>query len=213
MMSTSNSHNEPAFGSSPGGTTATPLEAMLAEYASLREESLQSIGHLILIMNFTFGALSIIVAGLLNSRASNILSGIIALFFVPQLAKAGLLIWLGEYNRAQRAGRWIKTLESRINDHLGSESAMGWENALTGRGKGKSTHMAYPYVAVVLLVLGVGYTSSFLGAYFLIGQLVKVAEGRVVFFFSVILVVIYVLSVETLYFRFFLRKWREVRTA
>jgi hypothetical protein len=186
---------------------------MLAEYASLREESLQSISHLILVMNFTFGALSIIVAGLLTSRASSILSGIIALFFVPQLAKAGLLIWLGEYNRAQRAGRWIRTLETRINDHLGAQSTMGWETALAGKGEGKSTHMAYPYVAVVLLVLGAGYTSSFLGVYFLIGQLVKVVEGGVVLVGSVILLLAYVLAAETFYFRFFLRKWREVRAA
>lgn len=38
-----------------------------------------------------------------------------AVLFVPQVAKTGLLIWLGEYDRSQRAGKWIADLEVWID--------------------------------------------------------------------------------------------------
>src|SRR5512143_3104758 len=135
---------------------------MLAEYTWLRQECLQAIGYRITVMNFTFGALSVVLAGLLSGNLPPLVAGSIALLFVPQMAKAGLLIWLGEYHRSQRAGRWIAALEARINQ-LTNSSAMGWETALATRG----THMAYPYIATVIFTLGSGITGNFLGLYFI----------------------------------------------
>lgn len=190
-----------------GGGRSEPLQAMLAEYTALREESIQSIQHRILVMNFTFGALSVIIAGLVSRRVPDLMSGLIALLFVPQMAKAGLLIWLGEYNRSQRAGRWLTRLEAKINDLLESPDAMGWEGTLASRG----THMAYPYVATTVIVLGTGYAGSILGAYFLLVQF-RAAFPHTPSWPVAVAIALYILTVEGLFLRFFRKKWREVRT-
>ena len=190
-----------------GGERSDPLQAMLAEYAALREESLQAIQHRIMVMNFTFGALSVVIAGLVGRRVPDLMSGLIALLFVPQMAKAGLLIWLGEYNRSQRAGRWLTRLEAKINDLLESPDAMGWESALASRG----THMAYPYVATTVIVLGTGYAGSILGAYFLLVQF-RTTFPHLSSWPVALTIALYILAVEALFLRFFRKKWSEVRT-
>src|SRR5689334_12686725 len=87
-------------GDPPPPKHAKSIDAMLAEYASLRTESLTSITNRITVANFAFGAVAVIVAALLTDTTPDITKGAIAFLFVPQIAKAGLLIWLGEYERS-----------------------------------------------------------------------------------------------------------------
>jgi hypothetical protein len=149
------------------------LDALLAEYATLRQESLGAIGHRVAVMNFTFAAVSLLVAGLLTNQVGNGIAALAALVFVPQIAKAGLMIWLGEYQRSQRAGRWIAGLEERINRLIG-EPVMTWESGLGDRpapdrpaaATAAEAHMTFPYIAVVVLLLGTGYLAAALGVYF-----------------------------------------------
>jgi hypothetical protein len=132
---------------------------MLAEYNSLRTESLSGITNRVAIANFVFGALGVLIAALVAQGNPSVLTGLIAAIAVPQIAKVGLLIWLGEYGRSQRAGKWIAELEGRISRLLETDRVMAWESDLMSA----STHMSYPYLSVVLMLLGVGWTGIAVG--------------------------------------------------
>src|SRR5262245_36712944 len=117
------------------------IQAKLAEYQTLREESLAGIEHRITVVNFAFGALSVLIAGLLSSSLPELATGLIAYTAVPLVARCSLFIWLGEYKRSQRAGRRIQEIEREIDDVLERQHVMNWERRLADRGD----HMALPY--------------------------------------------------------------------
>jgi biotin transporter BioY len=180
------------------------LEAALAEYDSLRQESMASISNRITVVNFTFGALAVMIAGLLAQSDPTLLSGAVAVLFVPQLAKTGLLIWLGEYDRSQRAGRWIRDLESRINSLVDNRSML-WESTLMAKG----THMSYPYASTVLLLLGAGWASLVVGFSIIYGNLAA-NDPRWLNWVAVLGVIIVIVA-EVLFALYFRAKWRAVR--
>jgi biotin transporter BioY len=181
------------------------LDSALAEYESLRQESMASISNRITVVNFTFGALAVMIAGLLAQTDPTLLSGAVAVLFVPQLAKTGLLIWLGEYDRSQRAGRWIRDLELRINALVDNRS-MSWESALMSKG----THMSYPYASTVLLLLGAGWASLVVGFSIIYGTLLT-DDPQWLNWVAVVAVVV-VVAVEILFALYFRAKWRSVRS-
>jgi len=186
--------------------TRMALDAMLAEYSSLRTESIGSSTNRIAVMTFTFGALSIFV-GLLTTSTLNlprVTAGVIALAFIPQMAKAGLLIWLGEYKRARRAGDWLVGLEEKINNLLGGgPQIVGWETYLKKGAhldKPQGLHMLFPYVATVIFVLAAGYAASVLGVFLIVFQ------GGLRF---LIPLAAYVLGWEALFIAWFIHLWRR----
>jgi hypothetical protein len=181
------------------------LEVLLTEYDSLRQESLGAIGNRITIANFTFGAIAIMLAALLSLNKPNLAIGITALAFIPQVSKTGLMIWLGEYNRSQRAGRQLRSIENRVNELLGT-TAMTWENSLAGT----SVHMGYPYLSTVLLLLGAGWSSSVFGIVVIVQQLRPVVPGGMTWWVFAG-VAGYALVVELLFAWFFRRKWKNIR--
>lgn len=157
---------DPAGGSEP----ARAVDAMLAEYETLRQESLQSIGHRMTIVTFTFAILGVVISGLLTGKVAPVVAGLIATCFLPQVAKAALWMWLGEYQRSRRAGKAIAELECKINTAVGAK-ALSWESNLW-KPKDRSSresarHMDYPYAAVIVFLLGAGYTAIALGTYLL----------------------------------------------
>jgi hypothetical protein len=186
---------------------AQRLQALLAEYDSLRHESLTSISNRIIVANFTFVALALILAALLTRTRPSAIVGIVSLLFVPQVAKTGLLIWLGEYDRSQRVGNWLKGVEQRINHVLGQE-VMTWEGSLQHQG----THMGYPYLATVLLLLGAGWASSLVGLFMIHQAITYPAVHRYLSWITAGLTT-YVLIVELLFGWFFRNKWRHIRIA
>jgi hypothetical protein len=146
----------------PEADLVTRVTVAVAEYNSLRQESLQAITNRLQVLNFTFAALSVVIAAVLAGKVPPLAAAVITIAFVPSVAKAALLVWLGEYSRSQRAGRWIAELETRINKDVGAP-VLGWESKLLAR----SAHMGFPYRAVVGLLLGAGYASYVLGGHFL----------------------------------------------
>lgn len=183
------------------------LEAMLAEYAALRNEIVESTTNRVTVMNFTFGALSVLVAGLVTTASvSRLIVGLVALFLVPQMAKAGLLIWLGEYRRSQRAGRWIARLEEKINQAVGSGDVVGWENYL----KRNKAHMLYPYVGAFVFTLGAGYAGTLFGGYLLTSEFLRRVHS--VNLLAGIPIVVYVLVLEVSFLRFVQPRWRQAKT-
>lgn len=179
------------------------LTALLAEHASLRQESVQAIANRIAVMNFTFGALAVVIAALLAGEVDRTVAGLIALFFVPQMAKAGLLIWLGEYNRSQRAGAWLARIEAQVNGLLAEPNTLTWESSLIAR----SSHMDFPYVATAAFILGAGYLGSLLGVFDLVTGLPS-GTARIA---GACALLLYAAAVELLFARFFWRRWRDTR--
>jgi len=128
------------------------------------------------------------------------------------MVKATLLIWLGEYNRSQRAGRWIARLEVKINERVGFE-AVGWEKRGSNGASqsGDQGHMSYPYRATILLLLGTAYSASALGIYFILSELfVQKASDCLIVIIGIALTAV-TLVVEILFLRFFMRQWRVAR--
>lgn len=188
---------------------AASLTAMLAEYETLRTEVLEAISHRVAIMNFTFAAMSVLLAGLLARKVSDPLAGLISLLAIPQFAHAGLVIWLGEYRRSQRASVWLSDLERRINALTG-EDDLGWEGRSEGESAERFDHMSFPYVATAALLLGAAYVAIALGGYLLFGQLEKLL-GSTHWYVVVSPVLAYSALTECTFLWFFRKKWRECR--
>jgi hypothetical protein len=190
------------------------INILLDEYRTLRAESLQGIQARHQVVTFTFGALSVVIAGILTSDASPLLLGFIAYVAVPQIAKSALLMWLGEYRRSARAGHGLRAIENRINQLVGEET-LTWERTLSsGR-----THMTYPYTATVFIVLLVSYISLVIGisqfAIFLLQFTTLLSRFTPTCTIVIVVVTLFALAaiVELLFWRFFLRLWREARVS
>lgn len=187
------------------GNDDAVVATLLVEYSSLREESLAAIEHRMTATNFTFAALAVIIAALVSSAIDPVLGGLLLLVAVPQLAKAGLLIWLGEYARSQRAGRQVARIETRVNDLLGEE-VLTWEGALTT----KNDHLSYPYLAVVGLLLGTGYAASAIGLWTLGVELSEeIDTWPLVVGAAAVVVTVW----EVWFYAYFRRQWRSARAA
>lgn len=182
---------------------------MLTEYATLREEVLAAIGHRVAIMNFTFAAMSVLLAGLLTRKVPDSLAGLIAFIAVPQFSHAGLLIWLGEYRRSQRASIWLSKLETRINAAVDTP-ALSWEGRSDGDNAEQYAHMGFPYVATVALLLGAAYVALGLGGYLITRWLQDAIDG-VSLWLIIPPLALYALISETAFLLFFRSKWRECR--
>jgi hypothetical protein len=190
---------------------ALAVSAMLNEYNTLRQESMSSIGNRVTIANFTFGAVAVILAAFVTQDKPSLLMGFVAMLLVPQISKVGLLIWLGEYGRSQRAGKWIAHLEQRISKVIGLDRVIAWETALLGRTNQVSYHMNYPYMSVVLLLLGVGWTGIAVGATILANVLGADVLLSVLGAVLSLLVVATLAAIEVRFALFFRRKWRKIK--
>lgn len=185
------------------------VDVLMEEYRTLRQESLDTLGHRLTVVSFTFAALSVVVAGMLTApELPPWVIGTVGVVFVPQAAKAGLFIWLGEYQRSQRAGRHLAGIERRINALLDVDDDTGlcWESALTSQGG----HMSTPYIATIAFTLGAGWTGAGLGLYFLWRTIAAAWpapwHGVALTSVAVVLVVW-----EALVVRRFVREWRAAR--
>lgn len=181
---------------------------MLAEYETLRDEVLGAIAHRVAVMNFVFAALTVLLAGLLTRRIGDAIAAAVAIFAVPQFAHAGLLIWLGEYRRSQRASLWLRGLEDRINREVGAK-AMGWEGRSQGPAAADFGHMAFPYVATVTLLVGIAYAGLAIGGYLLVEWWKE--HSHLHLWIPLAGLGIYALITEVAFLWFFVSRWRESR--
>lgn len=184
-------------------------EVLLEEYRTLRQESLDTMGDRLTVVNFTFAALSVVIGAMIASESvSPVLLALFGIVVVPQGAKAGLFIWLGEYQRSQRAGRHIQRLEERINDLVGANRGEGltWESGLVSR----SIHMSTPYIATVIFTVGMGWAGALLGVWYAgvaLGE--NLAGGTLVLAIAGLVAAIGLW--ETVALRRFLTEWRAAR--
>lgn len=182
---------------------ANILSAMLTEYNSVRKESVSTINNRLLFSSCAFTAFSILLAGLSTRQSPDLLSGIIAMVFVPLLTKLCLLMWLGEYNRSQRAGRGMVKMEQKINDLLQHPSAVSWETDL----QDTQAHMGYPYVSTILLMMLTGWVSFVLGMRLAYDDFLLGSRRGIDFFWPMV-----AMAIGDVSFWILLRqKWRRIR--
>ncbi|MFD0483247.1 hypothetical protein ACFQ46_11635 [Kineococcus sp. GCM10028916] len=147
----------------PSAVSAARLEAtaaaMISEWNSIRAESIGAIANRMAIANFSFGALALMVAGLINKDHPSLVVGWVGILFIPTIAKCCVLMWLGEYQRSQRAGRGLVKAEVKINSELRQSAAVTWESELHS----PNTHMGYPYVATIGALLATGWAAWIVG--------------------------------------------------
>jgi hypothetical protein len=198
-------------------------QAKLAEYSSLRSESLAAIGHRITIVGFTFAAIGAMLGGFLSSRLPDLTIGLLSFVSIPLLARCAQFIWIGEYKRSQRAGGRIREIEGEIDDLLADERIMFWERRLskeeTAKEKSQAAgfhklHMTSPYMATMalLIFLGVGgevVGIGYLARYFAVGEHVVVGrlDEWVVWLVGMVIAGMFELFVV----RGLRREWRHAR--
>ncbi len=109
------------------------LQAILAEYNTLRQESLETIKNRIQILTLGIGAIGAQIVGALSiaePTKSKLLVVSLFSFAIPVTGAYILLLWIGEAIRAHRIGYYLAAeCEARINRLFG-ELVVSWEASL-----------------------------------------------------------------------------------
>lgn len=129
------------------------IEVMLKEYESLRQECLSSIDHRNTILSFGLAAIGAIFAGSIvvySTITYSFISSLALMIVIPFIGSLTVLMWLGEYERMQRAGKFLVEIERKINKEI-SRELLTWETRL----REQRAHMKYPYHASVTLLIAI----------------------------------------------------------
>jgi hypothetical protein len=173
--------------------SAQELNVILEEYKTLRQESLNAINNRVVIFGWSFTALTIITSAAVVSTLPIVVICLILGFAVPLLAKFIIYVWLGEYERSQRAGAFIRVLETRINKQIG-QTALTWENHLRGRGERSDRRISQPYLFAVSALELLGYISELLAMYYAWQSLIRTDGWVMIPVFGVLILITEILS-------------------
>ncbi|HEV2863338.1 MAG TPA: hypothetical protein VGX48_20150 [Pyrinomonadaceae bacterium] len=136
-----------------------PIEIALKEYEAIRQEILTSMNNRVSILSFGVAAIgAIFTASIAVFTSDRVLSGLMLTVAVPAIDSFILFMWLGEYQRMQRAGKFLVVLEGKINE-MASATLLTWETTLRAR----RSHMNYPYNITALLLVVISIISIYLG--------------------------------------------------
>jgi hypothetical protein len=112
---------------------AAELSALISQYETLREESLQTINNRTQITLLGITAIAALVGGSLtigNPQGSRNIIYAVFSGAIPLISIFILLVWAGEAMRSHRVGYFLAAdMEARINNKLG-RFVMNWETAL-----------------------------------------------------------------------------------
>lgn len=150
------------YGDQKGRLNPDAIKVMLKEYETLRQESLDSIGHRNTILTFGSAAIGAIFAGSIvaySDDPDSFMPKLALIVVIPFICCFVVLMWLGEYERMQRAGRFLVGIERRINREC-SKELLTWETRL----REDRTHMRYPYISTVALLIGISFILFSFGA-------------------------------------------------
>jgi hypothetical protein len=137
------------------------FEAVLAEYSSLRTESLSSMQYQQSVLTLGLGALGVLLGFGITTDGEDA-KLLMLLLVVPAFSAITYLLYAIEFMRMVRVGRYIDDLEQYVNDRL-PEPALGWEGWLDGRGGGDGRPRIPFYYAVPGLLLLIAYGAILLG--------------------------------------------------
>lgn len=155
-------------------------EIILQEYNALRTEIQESFNSLKKILAIGVGIIgALFTGGIINQTNSTQMSAfgplsLIAflILIIPLISLITYAMWLGEYQRIQRAGNYLVGLELKINAVVDAKTAVGeesiptlyWENYL----KNNDLHMRYPYSAIIVLMIIISILSHTIGGYVIV---------------------------------------------
>jgi hypothetical protein len=128
-------------------------EALLKEYQSLRSEIELAIRNQVRILGYG-GTVLGVFAGIGVVRPSFLISTAL-----PSIAFFFAVLWSIEQTRMMRAGDYISTIESRLNDEHFGEPVMLWESWLRYRGEGQpewdiyQIHYWSQYLIIAVFIL------------------------------------------------------------
>lgn len=165
----------------------------VAEYSSVRQESLQSFATSQSILQWSLATYGVLFgAGLLaasNDVAEDLsstvswMAAIIYGLLLPGLVCAASWAWIGEIRRMERAGVYLRGVERRISEETRRSSSsviapLHWESFLAGdsRQEGPPVKGWAPYLGTALL-FGGGFLSSVMFMYFWVDRILNV-EGE-----------------------------------
>ncbi|NQS98088.1 MAG: hypothetical protein HQ591_06520 [candidate division Zixibacteria bacterium] len=142
------------------------VQVMMEEYKSLRSESLQSMGNRNSILTFGLGTIGLIFhAGISIINTQDVFSFLIFSFFLPVLSLLLLVLWMGEAERISRVGVYLVDFEKKVNEIFKNDEQLRqllhWETWLREfkQSKNRTNQLLYPYLAVVILFLGISISS------------------------------------------------------
>ena len=190
---------------------STELKAWLAEYSSLRQESIATIGYRIRIITWGFIGLTLILTGLFATKQlSSELKILLLILVAPQISKASLLMWCGEYERMIKAGHHIIEIEEKVNSLL-QDKVLTWEKRLKKEKHGKPKHMYHlPYISAIFILSLTGWTSHIL-ALFLLFQKIRQSYTlfATIYFITCVYDIIAILEIAFLIW--FVKHWINIR--
>ena len=129
-----------------------PVEVLLKEYETLRQEKATTLNHGYRLVCYGLVALALWGAGTFTITGEEVYARLVRAslcYAMPFLASLILLLWSGQVDRLRRVSDYLVTLEIDINDTLGKD-ALVWENYIRHH-----RPLKYPDLAVVALLLGV----------------------------------------------------------
>lgn len=146
------------------------LSIILKEYKSLREESLDAGNNAQSLIKFGMTAVSFVVAAGVNVWSLNPLPILVFLIFIPLLCYLILTIWVGEFARRMRAGRFIVDhIEKNINELCTNSelpNALYWESYVRGNNiTNKNKLFVWNRYATISVFLGTAVASVLVGNY------------------------------------------------
>jgi hypothetical protein len=137
-----------------GSKDAAELQALLSQYESLRDESLQTITNRVQILLLGIAAVGALAGGSLTIDDPQTRRNIIYAVFsgaIPLVCIFVLFVWAGEAMRSARVGYFLAAdIEARINQKLG-RFVMSWEANLWA-GSQKRDEMWGPSMMAFVIV-------------------------------------------------------------
>jgi len=159
-------------------TDEAELEALLAQYESLRKESLQTISNRVQILLLGIAAIGALVGGSLtigNPQASRNIIYAIFSGAIPLVSIFVLFVWTGEAMRSSRVGYFLAAeVEARVNQKFG-RLVMNWETNLWA-GAQKRDELWGPSMMAFVIVAMIAAASPWCGVF--LGGIADVSRIR-----------------------------------
>lgn len=144
------------------------ISIAMEEYKTLRTESLESMKGQQATLKVGTATVGVLAASAFSLWDKTLLPDFIFMVFLPVICYLILVIWIGEVQRMMRAGKFISTIEKKINDNfiLKDNNVLSWENWLRiESAKGNTNQMKLNYFAILALFLFVSLISIGIGDY------------------------------------------------
>ena len=135
-------------------------DALLEEYKSVRQESLEAAGRVQSVAQYLFAAAGVVVTvGLVTAKEDETVGAAVLMALIPLVVALGIAMGMLELTRVLAARRHLRQLETRISALLDSSQAgLSWE-AVRLKPEMRPFHpFAIPFVVAVagIVVIGPG---------------------------------------------------------